>query len=409
MRSTIGLAQLLGLGDCNSFFENIWEREPYLAYGAIQETRVQILTLDDFEAMLASALPSASSGLSIVERGVACLVSATDPARLLAVEDAYRRRCTLLQSGLQLRWAPLARICRDMENQFLARSVPFAEAVAANSYLTPAHAQGFDLHYDNHCAIVLQLHGSKEWSIFPPTDELPVARCTRPIQRQELQDPIMVTRLRAGDVLYIPRGFPHCAATAEETSLHVTLSLRPMTWAEAMRAFCESQSAFRRSVTPSSMRERARESGQSYFAGTLLPKLSEMHVDAMIQTLAAENLAKLPALPTGGLRAAAAGRDLDLKTPLVRISHVICSETEQGEAMLQFPGAALRLPIQMKPVFEFVAAHEEFTPAMLPIIIEAEYHPLELVRILIKRGLLQVKVESPNEVSVPVTEFEGVV
>lgn len=213
----IGFAQLLGLSDCDWFFENVWECEPRLVSGAIEGSKDRIMTLDDFEALLTSSIPGENVGSSVVEAGVARMLDGRGSERLLLVEEAYRKRCTILQSGLQLRWVPLARICQDIENQFFIRGVPLAEGVTANSYLTPAHSQGFDLHYDNHCAIVLQLHGSKKWTIFAPVDELPVERCTRPILLQELDAPLMETRLCAGDVLYIPRGYPHSAATAPAT------------------------------------------------------------------------------------------------------------------------------------------------------------------------------------------------
>jgi len=260
----IGFAQLLGLSDCDWFFENVWECEPRLVSGAIEGSKDRIMTLDDFEALLTSSIPGENVGSSVVEAGVARMLDGRGSERLLLVEEAYRKRCTILQSGLQLRWVPLARICQDIENQFFIRGVPLAEGVTANSYLTPAHSQGFDLHYDNHCAIVLQLHGSKKWTIFAPVDELPVERCTRPILLQELDAPLMETRLCAGDVLYIPRGYPHSAATAEEISLHVTLSVRPVTWAEAICAFCESEPLFRKSVTRTS-NGWARGNGQTFF------------------------------------------------------------------------------------------------------------------------------------------------
>lgn len=89
-------------------------------------------------------------------------------SRLIVAGDAYRRGCTLLQSRLQDRHPQIAALCRDIENDLLGRDIPLAERVGANAYLTPADSRGFDIHYDNHCALVLQLAGTKHWTVFPP-------------------------------------------------------------------------------------------------------------------------------------------------------------------------------------------------------------------------------------------------
>jgi ribosomal protein L16 Arg81 hydroxylase len=399
MQIKIGLAQLLGTNHPHEFFEQFWECSPRVVVGAIEATKDCIMTLDDFEALLTTSSMGTKAEVSIVECGVARPLNRTGPERQLMIEDAYRRGCTLLQTGLQLRWTPLARVCREIENEFFRRDAPLAEAVSANSYLTPAHARGFDLHYDNHCAIVLQLHGSKDWTVFAPSEELPVKRCMRPLLRRELQDPLILKKLSAGDVLYIPRGFPHSAATNDEQSLHVTLAIRPITWAEAIRSFCDAEPAFRRSVARP-FKQSVQEDGQMYFERTLLQKLSRMQVKPTVERLLAEGLTQLKPLATERESTVQGNEDIHANLPLVRIAYAVCSCTEPREARLHFPGGVLRLPIEMKSVFQFIANHTEFTPAMLPKA-EAQYDPLELSRILLKMGLVEPKTESSKQFHEP--------
>jgi hypothetical protein len=262
------------------------------------------------------------------------------------------------------------------------------ESVGANAYLTPSNAQGFDIHYDNHCAIVIQLHGTKNWSIFAPLHEMPLARCERPIPLEELGQSLLCTQLMTGDVLYIPRGFPHYALTEGDTSLHLTLSLRPITWAEVVQAFCHSDAALRRSVRLSN---RGLSSVQQHFTRDILPRFAGIDAELIAERLAAEQLAKSVPMPSGGLRALETAKGLTSNAGLFRAPQVRCTATVEGtEAVLRFPGSSLRLPVAMKPVFEFVAAHEEFTPDMLPGI-EPGYDRIHLVEILIKRGLLRVQ------------------
>jgi hypothetical protein len=389
MRSSAatGILGLLNPGHLDQFFENNWEKAPYLAPEGIHRGEPEILTLEQLEELMAAA-PSAS-GLSIVEGHVARPItqSETDPERSNIICAALLRGCTVLYSGLQLRSARIRQICRDVENEMLQHGVSLAEGVGANAYLTPPNAQGFDIHYDNHCAIIIQLHGRKGWSVFAPIDELPIARCERPIALEKLASPILEAALSPGDVLYIPRGFPHVAHTGEDMSLHLTLSVRAMTWAEAIKALCESDALFRTSVR---VTERDCTSRKRYLTSKLLPQLASMDVDHFLQTRIAEGYTRLTPLPNECLRAIANAKDIRLNSSVRRAPGVACLATEENaEATLRFPGACLKLPASMSPVFDFIAASEEFTAAMLPDT-GVIYDRLQLVRILVSRGLLFV-------------------
>ena len=57
--------------------------------------------------------------------------------------------------------------------------------------------------------------------------------------------------LRAGDTLYLPRGWLHDALTSDTDSLHITVGVNVHTWVDAFRAAldeCEDDVEFRRSV-----------------------------------------------------------------------------------------------------------------------------------------------------------------
>ena len=57
--------------------------------------------------------------------------------------------------------------------------------------------------------------------------------------------------LRAGDTLYLPRGWPHEAFSADADSLHITVGLHPPTRIDALRAAlgeCADDVEFRRGL-----------------------------------------------------------------------------------------------------------------------------------------------------------------
>jgi bifunctional lysine-specific demethylase and histidyl-hydroxylase MINA len=136
-------------------------------------------------------------------------------------------------------------LCRSLEDVFRC-------PVQANLFVTPAEARGLDRHYDTHDVFVMQLQGSKHWRIFAPVLELPLK--TQPF-REESHDPqaapIEDTTLERGDLLYLPRGFPH-EARSLDLSVHLTVGLKVITLAElaqhVLGAAAERDPRWRRSL-----------------------------------------------------------------------------------------------------------------------------------------------------------------
>ena len=96
-----------------------------------------------------------------------------------------------------------------------------------NSYWTPPGSQGFAPHYDDVEVFMLQLEGSKRWRVYAPPEPADVlCRTSSPDYKPaDMGAPLMDVWLKAGEVLYLPRGFIHQGITSEdEHSLHVTLS-----------------------------------------------------------------------------------------------------------------------------------------------------------------------------------------
>jgi ribosomal protein L16 Arg81 hydroxylase len=126
-------------------------------------------------------------------------------------------------------------------------------AFQVNAYLSPPGAQGFDTHVDTHDVFVLQVAGTKQWTVYGPTVELPL-RTSRFRPAAGTGSPLFVPELRPGDAMYIPRGFPHHAASLDATSLHLTVGAHTMTWAAlvqaAVEACCGARRRFGRSLPP---------------------------------------------------------------------------------------------------------------------------------------------------------------
>ena len=98
-----------------------------------------------------------------------------------------------------------------------------------NLYASWVATRGFGTHWDVHDVFILQVAGTKRWQLYGETRRFPLARDTEE-PAQPPDEPAWTGMLRAGDVLYIPRGWWHDArAEAEDGSdgagsVHLTCS-----------------------------------------------------------------------------------------------------------------------------------------------------------------------------------------
>ena len=108
--------------------------------------------------------------------------------------------------------------------------------VRITAYITPPGSRGLQWHYDAHDVFIVQLEGSKIWHVAPPQKKWPVVSLAwhrlRAAEREtmigNIQD-IEELHLETGDVLYLPRGYLHAPEARKQLSIHMTISVHPVT------------------------------------------------------------------------------------------------------------------------------------------------------------------------------------
>jgi hypothetical protein len=148
-----------------------------------------------------------------------------DPGRTLGW---FGQGATIVLQSLHRWWPPLTRFCRGLEDAL-------GHPVQANAYLTPPGAAGFTPHHDTHDVFVLQVHGSKHWTVREPLVDAPLVRHRSDHDAAARQPVLLETDLEAGDCLYLPRGHIHSAAAQEDVSLHLTIGVLALTRHELLR------------------------------------------------------------------------------------------------------------------------------------------------------------------------------
>lgn len=96
-------------------------------------------------------------------------------------------------------------------------------ATVGNAYATKGGTGTFGKHWDSHCVFALQLIGMKRWTVFRPTLALPIGgqRSKEWLASSE-SEIVFDNVLRAGEALYIPRGWWHEVTPIDgQPSLHI--------------------------------------------------------------------------------------------------------------------------------------------------------------------------------------------
>jgi lysine-specific demethylase/histidyl-hydroxylase NO66 len=284
---------------------------------------------------------------------------------------------TIVLQALHVNWHPLAVFCRQLEDAL-------GQGVQANAYWTPRGSQGFAVHHDTHDVLVLQVAGEKRWLLYDPLLELPLKHQRWSPSLGEPGRPGDDLTLRAGDTLYLPRGWLHQAETSATDSLHLTIGITAYTWLDAVRAAlaeCEEELPFRRGVADGA-------NGADELVERLRDRLGPEDVERRRRRRFLHGRRPIREDALSQLRAL---ERLDGETLVERRPTVVADLEEDGDGIsLVFESRKVRLPAHARA--ELIAcfeAEEPFRADDLPGELDAE-GGLVLVRRLVREGFLRV-------------------
>ena len=168
-------------------------------------------------------------------------------ARLSRLRSAELTRqlqegATLILDGVDELHEPVAELAEDLERALRAR-------IQVNMYAGWRTSPGFDVHWDGHDVLILQLHGCKHWKVYPMTREYPLKG--DPKDEKPPTEPVWEGMLNSGDLLYIPRGWWHVAVPVDAPTLHLTVGLHRVTGMDFVSWYADrlrSQSVIRKDL-----------------------------------------------------------------------------------------------------------------------------------------------------------------
>ena len=362
------LGYLIGRERIEAFFARIYEREALVVAHGDAKRFAGLLSIDDVDRIVTSVdLREGQLDLADASRQLrrSDYVDSAGYVDRGAVADLHRKGATIiLQQAHQLE-PPLGRFCRALEYLFSAH-------VQTNLYLTPANAQGFRTHYDNHDVLVVQIAGEKRWRLYEKPIEAPYRGEgfeTGKYESGELKHEFV---LKAGDCAYVPRGLMHDAVTSgAEPSLHITVGLMTRTWADLMLE-AVSEAALRapelRRSLPAGFahadfdrdtaRADLRRLAELLAREVQLDPALDLIIDTFIRSRPADNRFALrdAARPIGADERFRAG------------SHAPFRLAEDGDKLVVIaPGGELEFAPDARPALERALNGEAFTPAQLAV------------------------------------------
>ncbi len=304
----------------------------------------------------------------------------------LDVAGLFDDGATVIFRQIQTRVPTLARLCVALGRCFSSR-------VQTNVYLTPRDAQGFAPHWDTHDVFVLQIVGTKRWSIYDTKVRLPLrgqkfARGTLP---GDVSDEF---ELGPGSAVYLPRGVMHAARSTTEASLHITLGITAFTWAEflveSVTAAALTDESLRRNLPLKFARSDFPAAERERLVGEKLAVVqSRFDPDVVWRRFTDEILAVDVPLFTDLFSQRLCREPPTQHSRVRRREGLLFEVAEEGETcLLRFGGRELRLPVGAWPALRFAAQAEEFAVQELPDCIDAQ-GKLTLVARLVREGFLQ--------------------
>ena len=374
-----------------TFFGEYWEEKPLLVARNRADYYAPLLTLQQIDPLV-TVLPPDTMTLTNSDAPL--------EVREFARADGYLdvvKACQLFAAGSTIviqeahnRLPSLAALARELEREIGA---PFQ----TNLYLTPPQGKGFDTHYDTHDVYLLQIAGSKEWTIFDSPVRLPLRGQPFDENLHPVGAPTMSFVLHAGDFLYIPRGFLHHARSGDETSLHVTLGALAYRWAdvllEVMAQLCLADPAFRRALPvagPCFDGAAVRKT----FTDLLARAVERANPDGVVEKLADEFVIGRRAFVPGQLEQVEAAQHLAASDLVgARPGSIYRLQTEGDLVRLRAHGREVRLPAESTDAVTFALQREQYRISDLPGDLD-EDEKLTIVKRLIEEGLVW-KIRAP--------------
>jgi len=370
------------------FFSQYWEKKP-LVLDRTGVSYAGLFSLPDFDMLVSTLSAPLSPLIKFVNNKKELrneeFLDKKSPHLLdkKKVMQGFYRGNTIVLNSLHHRFDPIRKFCYELEEVF-------GHNVSANSYLTPANAQGFQAHFDSHDVLILQIDGVKRWKIYEQYVKFPLTTKDTPYF-QPLDQPAIEVVLKPGDLLYIPRGVVHEALTENSHSLHLTIGIQVFTWVDLIKEIAIQEETLRKAL-PIRMLSKDQEVDVGHLKVSNDPALISKAIEKLRERFSDQ---RIPSF-YGGISTLKTTQNITPSTCFKKADLKYSLSTQDGQVTLQFGENRFRAPASAELFLDHIISSSHFSIETLPSYLDflSTSSKLAIVNSLVKSGmLLELNVE----------------
>jgi hypothetical protein len=240
---------------------------------------------------------------------------------------------------------------------------------------------------------VLQVAGSKQWTIFGTPVESPLPGQEFDSQIHDLGPATVKFELNPGDLAYIPRGVAHEARSTDTVSLHITTGILRYTWADLLLEFIAVTSlndpAFRKALPPGFARsEFDRKPARETLQELLQRASTGLGFDTALDSFIKRFLSNCPPVLDGQMAQLAALDCLMIRSIVgARPGAVFRMCSDGPSESIETYGRRITFPSHAGEAVRFALSRPRFVVGELPGNLD-DAGKLTLIRRLIREGLV---------------------
>jgi ribosomal protein L16 Arg81 hydroxylase len=304
---------------------------------------------------------------------------------------AYADGHTIVINEIQRYWDPIKKLIESIRSHTSHNAV-------ANLYLTPENEKALSPHYDSHDVIALQVSGEKHWILYDDTHfKTPLLKSFQPIFQREYLSGAKEITMKAGDLLYMPRGVPHEAYTTDKSSMHITIGVHSTQWIDLITKSLLNLSQKNielRQALPLGFLNSANDllttDVKLDFMNILKQVLEKENTEGALNILREEFRTKEQPRPDGHFASLDKISHIGLETELCKREGMTSAVTnDPSVARILFQGNVIKGPSQIAGTLAFISEQENaFTVNDIPFLNEG--NKIKLAKRLVRGGLLKV-------------------
>lgn len=376
------LASLLRPVAKDVFFDKYWEQSPlHLNEGKNFDHLLKAADIDQLFRFADANIRvlKLKNGQSIIRK----IPKIGNTPDFYSIYQAWNEGYSISVDFLNRYWPPVIELCQNLES-----ILHFG--VAANVYFTPANNRCFRAHYDGHEVFALQIEGSKKWDVWQRTLDPPPNKGLEFEEQPSTDNALMKITVKTGDILYLPRGYPHQACTADERSLHLSLQIHTATAGHLLQKLGitvdVSDPDTRRSLPPGFLdrpdeviKQLDKWLGKEIDRQKITTAMEQLRRELMYQGQPAE---------TGYFAINDVNTSITMKTHVRHRNPARCIIGYNDQrAWLMFHSRLIPAPLKMYLALKYVAEQKQFCVGELPGSITDEDRK-NIIRRLVQEGLL---------------------